>query len=216
MPKRRSRGGRRPHGEPPAVASTHEDASPETLLPIAAPVPSLPVPRVATPVAAEPIVAEPIVPSPALAQAMGAVLKESARRIAVEEAPPPAPTVPSGWLASALGAWLVLAWLLVATPAIARGPEDRPWQATVAQREASLRYGLWLARDRVDGFHRAEGRLPSFLAEAGVTDTSFTLVIEGERQYTLEGRDGPMRLSLESTMAADSFLGSSLTLLRGE
>lgn len=147
---------------------------------------------------------------------MGAVLKESARRIAVEEAPAPPPSVPSGWLAAAMGTWLVVVWLLVATPAFARGPEDRPWHATAAQREASLRYGLWLARDRVEGFHREHGRLPSFLAEAGVADTSLMLVVEGERQYTVEGRDGPVRLSLASTMAADSFLGSSLTLLRGE
>ncbi|MDX2261911.1 MAG: hypothetical protein SFU84_09480 [Gemmatimonadales bacterium] len=179
------------------------------------PPPSGSTPRT-TPSRAAPTVAEPIVPSPALAEAMGAVLKESARRIAVAEAPPPAPSVPSGWLAAALGTWLVVAWLLLATPAIARGPMDRPWQAPVAEREASLRYGLWLARDRVDGFRRENGRLPSFLAEAGVLDTSLTLVVEGERNFTLEGRDGPMRLSLASAMAADSFLGSSLRLLRGE
>jgi hypothetical protein len=216
MPKRRSGGGRRPPVQPPAVAATNDAATPETPPSAAAAVPSRAMPKVPTPSVAESRVVEPIVPSPALAEAMGAVLKESARRIAVEEAPPPAPTVPSGWLAAALGTWLVVAWLLVATPAIARGPEDRPWQPTVAQREASLRYGLWLARDRVEGFRREHGRLPSFLAEAGVADPSVTLLVEGERQYTLEGRDGPMRLSLESTMAADSFLGSSLTLLRGE
>ena len=172
--------------------------------------------RRTTPSLAAPTVAEPIVPSPALAEAMGAVLKESARRIAVAEAPPPPPSVPSGWLAAALGTWLVVAWLWLATPAIARGPMDRPWQATVTEREASLRYGLWLARDRVDGFRRQNGRLPSFLAEAGVADTSLSLVVEGERNYILEGRDGPMRLRLGSAMAADSFLGSSLRLLRGE
>lgn len=158
----------------------------------------------------------PIVPSPALAHAMGAVLKESARRVAIEEAPPPPPVVPSAWLAAALSSWLMVVWLLLATPAVARGPEDRPWQAATAQREASLRYGLWLAHDRVEGFRRDHGRLPSFLAEAGVQDSGLTLVVQGERAYTIEGRDGPMRLSLGSTMAADSFLGSSLRLLRGQ
>lgn len=160
--------------------------------------------------------AVPITPSPTLAEAMGAVFAESARRVAVAQAPPVAPSVPSGWLAAALGSWLVVAWLLLATPAIARGPEGRPWQPVAAQREASLRYGLWLARDRVEGFRRDHGRLPSFLAEAGVPDTSLTLVVEGERNYTLEGRDGPLLVSFGSTMAADSFLGSSLRMLRGE
>jgi hypothetical protein len=162
-----------------------------------------------------PVAAAPIVPSPALAEAMGAVLKESERRIAVETVPPPRAAVPSGWLAAALGTWLIVAWLLLAPPALARGPEDHPWRPTVAEREASLRYGLWLAHDRVEGFRREHGRLPSFLAEAGVEDGTLTLVVEGERDYTLEGRDGPMELHLGSAMAADSFLGSSLTLLDG-
>lgn len=147
---------------------------------------------------------------------MGAVIKESARRVAVDQAPPPPPSVPSGWLAAALGSWLVVAWLLLATPTVARGPEGQPWQPTTAQREASLRYGLWLAHDRVEGFRRDNGRLPSFLAEAGVPDTNLALVVEGERAYTIEGQDGPMRLRLGSAMAADSFLGSSLRQLRGE
>jgi hypothetical protein len=119
-------------------------------------------------------------------------------------------------LAAALGSWLVVAWLLLVTPAVARGPEGQRWQPATAEREASLRYGLWLAHDRVEGFRRDHGRLPSFLAEAGVQDSSLTLVVEGERDYTIEGRDGPLRLGFSSAMAADSFLGSSLRQLRRE
>ena len=52
------------------------------------------------------------------------------------------------------------------------------------------------------------------LGDVGVVDTSLTLVVTGRRAFRIDGRQGAMRLSLSSTMAADSFLGASLETLR--
>lgn len=155
----------------------------------------------------------PLIPSPALADAMGEVLAESQRRVVEAVVPAPA-RAPSAWVAAALGIWIVAAGLLLLRPAMVRGPVDQFWRPEPAVAEASLRYGVWLAHQRVAVFQRDKGRLPSFLAEAGVADSSLVLTVEGERRYTVEGRQGPLTLRLNSGMAADSFLGMSLVRLR--
>lgn len=156
-----------------------------------------------------------ILPSTTLADAMGEVWAETERRVVAAEAPPPPPAgAPTAWVAAALGGWIVAAGLLLFRPAFTRGPVDQPWQPEPAVAEASLRYGIWLAQHRVADFQRDKGRLPSFLAEAGVADPSLILKAEGERRYTVEGRQGDLFLQLSSAMAADSFLGTSLVSLR--
>jgi hypothetical protein len=157
----------------------------------------------------------PVVPSARLTEALGEVMAESVRRVTIAEAPPPAPKpVPSFWLATALGSWLIFAALVALQPAFARGPSDRPWRPAPQLTEASLRYGVWLARNRIEGFAKANGRLPSFIGEVGVTDPALTLVVTGERDYAVEGQDGQARVRLERAMDADSFLGSSLAALK--
>ncbi len=155
--------------------------------------------------------------SPSLAAAQDQVIAEAGRRAAERVALPAAPRrASSPLLAGALSVWLVVAALLLIRPAIVQGPVDHPWSPKPENAEASLRYGLWLADGRVQEFLRSRGRMPSFLAEAGVADTSLALVVELRTQYRLEGRDGPLELELASSMAADSFLGASRDQLRGK
>lgn len=230
MPRRSSRG--RGKSRSPRVDGAAPEPAIEAL-PVAADVPaeiappdaaSVMPPR-AIPVAPRTVVPPPpfepgaIAPSSTLSDALGEVVAQSRRRAAAESTPGSTVLasrrpVPTRWLLAALGGWLVVGWLLLAPPAIARGPADHAWAPAPALAEASLRYGLWLARARVDALVRAEGRVPARLADVGVVDTSLTLVVTGQRAYRLEGRQGPLRLSLTSTMAADSFLGSGLEQLR--
>lgn len=210
MPKRSSRGrgkGRAPRIDTPPPAETTE------IVPaVAQVIPPLPHPD-------DGVLAPAITPSPTLADAVNAVVAQSQRRASIE-AVSSGPAlgvrrpVPSQWLAAALGGWLVVALLWLVQPAIARGPTDHPWAPAPGVAEPSLRYGLWLAHARVEGFLKAHGRLPSFLEETGLADSSLTLTATGERSYVLEGRQGELRLTLTSGMAADSFLGSSLEALR--
>jgi hypothetical protein len=155
--------------------------------------------------------------SASLTEAQEQVRAQAERRAAARaELPPPPPRVSSGLLASALASWLVVAALLLLRPSVVRGPTDHPWEPSPSVSEASLRYGLWLAQGHVEAFVRTNQRMPSFRAEAGVEDRSITLTIEQGRSYHLDGTQGALQLRLTSTMAADSFLGSSLTQLRSE
>ena len=229
MPKRPSRGRSKSRGSagrrPDLPPDTGQPASPEPALaelPAPEPVPvvvPVPVVRPAPPRTWDTAPATTITPSPLLADALSAVVTRAAEqqaRDAVAQDPrvKPRQSVPSGWLSAALAGWLLVAFVLLAPPAIARGPADRPWQPPRDAAEASLRYGLWLARGRVDALVLAEGRVPPRLGDVGVVDTSLTLVVTGRRAFRIEGRQGALRLSLSSSMAADSFLGASLETLR--
>lgn len=154
-----------------------------------------------------------------LAEAHQAVLAReerrlAERRVAERRAAPPRPAPDPVWLAAASMAWLLVAFALLTPPAFMRAPAAEPFRPTPAAAESSARYGLWLARHRVDDFIAREGRLPSFLGEAGMRDPSIRLEVTGERSYRLEYATGRADLQLTDRMAADSFLGNSLSTLR--
>lgn len=150
-----------------------------------------------------------------LADAHAAVLvREAERRRALRELPPPKPRAQAGWVAAASLAWVLVALAVIAPPAALRGAMPRPFEPAPALVEPSLRYGIWLAEHRVTAFARREGRLPSFLAEAGMQDSSIALEVTGERSYRLVGTTRDRTVSFESGMSADSFVGESVTLLR--
>jgi len=122
--------------------------------------------------------------------------------------PAPLPQ-PIGWVIATVVAWAALAMLLIVPPAIGRPAKDRAFAAPPELRAASLRFGLWLARHRVDAFERTAARLPRHVGEAGVDDRTIILEPNGRRRYTLIARDGSVGLRLTSEMSADSFLGDN-------
>ena len=151
-----------------------------------------------------------------LADAHAAVLaREAERRRALRELPPPKPRAQAGWVAAASAAWVLVALALIAPPAALRGASPRPFEPEPALVEPSLRYGVWLAEQRVAAFVRREGRLPSFLGEAGMLDPAISLEVTGERTYRLVGAAGEHTVRFESGMSADSFVGTSVARLRG-
>lgn len=146
----------------------------------------------------------------ALAEAEAAVRARLAARAAE------APTGPAGvdrpWLAAALLAWGVVAVSLTGDFAAFRQvPVSRPYEAPAGLAEASLRYGAWLAQGAVERFTGREGRLPSFLAEAGVTDPVLTFEVTGERSYRLVASE-----TIVVTESSDpgTVLGDALDQLR--
>jgi hypothetical protein len=153
--------------------------------------------------------------SEALAEAQAAVLEAERRKVASARDTVRAPAIPGGWLAAAIAVWTLLLGLITFRPAIARGAEPHPFVTAPGAEEASLRFSLWLARQRVDQFVASRGRLPSFLGETGFTDSGVTLRVTGDRRYELHGSLSGLQLVLGSRMAADSFLGQSLVQLGG-
>lgn len=138
-------------------------------------------------------------------------LEEHAAAAAFPEAPT---TAPNGWLAAAMATWILFAALLLWRPSFARGPQSHPTVVPTAQREASLRYGVWLANGAVQRFIVRNSRLPSFLNEAGVSDTTIQLRVTGERSYELVGSEGDASVTLASGASADLFLGESVRALQ--
>jgi hypothetical protein len=128
--------------------------------------------------------------------------------------PAPPPPRPIGWMISAGGSWLLVVLFVLFPPPFAHAPASKSFSPPAELRSASLRFGLWLARQRVDAFSRTAARVPGYAGEAGVDDPTILIESTGNRRYTLNGRDGAVRLQLTSEMAADSFLGESITLLR--
>ena len=126
--------------------------------------------------------------------------------------PAPSPR-PVGWIIATVVSWAMLIILLFVPTAIARTPESRSFTAPPELRAASLRFGLWLARHRVEAFARTAARLPSHVGEAGVDDRTILLEPNGRHRYTLTARDGSVGLRLTSEMSVDSFLGGSLAEL---
>jgi hypothetical protein len=155
-----------------------------------------------------------------LSEAHRAVLDREERRLAERrqasrQARPVRPVPDPGWLAAASISWVLVVMALLFPPAFLRSPAPAPFAPEAVSAEASLRYGMWLARHRVDDFASRAGRLPSFLGETGTRDASITLTVTGEHSYELRGRDGAMELVLTGRMAADSFVGGSLARLTG-
>lgn len=129
--------------------------------------------------------------------------------------PEPPRTAHSGWLATALVTWITVAALLAFNPPLVSGPVAHAFVTAPAQREASLRYGIWLANGAVQRFIARSNRLPSFLGETGYSDRTIQMRVTGSRSYELVGTEGETALTLPSNVPADAFLGESVRTLRG-
>ena len=110
--------------------------------------------------------------------------------------------------------WAVIGWIWLAQPAALFGPAG-PAAASPAEREARLRFGMYLQHQEIVAFMADSGRLPHSLEEAAIDPSEhIRWEFDAQGEWTLEGTDGELRLRLTEGMAADSFLGSSLTILR--
>jgi hypothetical protein len=105
-------------------------------------------------------------------------------------------------------AWGVLAWLWIARPAMIFGAGRTAKAMTESERDAFVRYSLYLEKARVEDFRRLNGRLPTSLAEAGPTEDGVTLATTSDG-YVLEGTASGTTLRLTERMNADSFLGDA-------
>lgn len=110
--------------------------------------------------------------------------------------------------------WAVLAWIWTARPAAIFSSRAAARPVSAAQREASLRYAIYLQRHEIADYARQHGRLPATLVEVEL-DPSAGLVLEhGEGGgWAVVGTQGEVALRLTDRMNADSFLGSSLITL---
>jgi hypothetical protein len=110
--------------------------------------------------------------------------------------------------------WLLIVWIWVARPGFLFGTKAQAFDA--AYREASLRYSLYLQRGRIDRHVAEFGSLPATLKATNQPVESDMIYVPSGSGYTLIGRDSTLELQLTSRMSVDSFLGSSLDVLRSK
>ena len=108
--------------------------------------------------------------------------------------------------------WVLLGWLWITKPPAIFGAKPLA-ERSPALAEASMRYALYLQRTQVEDHRRQSGRLPSTLAAMDHVESGVTYGLIGGG-YVLEGFANGSLLRLTNSMAADSFLGSSVNLLR--
>lgn len=109
-------------------------------------------------------------------------------------------------------AWAFVAYVWIARPAfLFEGPT--PTETTASQREARLRYAVYLQRGRVAAYRTEHGRLPETLREAGPVEEGVEYERTSDSSYTVFGTVDGTVLRLSDRMSADSFLGDALRRL---
>lgn len=110
--------------------------------------------------------------------------------------------------------WAVLGWIWIARPAAIFNSGQAAPAVSAEQREARLRYAIYLQRHEIAAFLRQNGRLPATLADAEL-DRSAGLRLEfgADGGWAVVGDHDGTPLRLTDRMDADSFLGNSLTIL---
>lgn len=138
-------------------------------------------------------------------QAATAESARAARRVRPRKNPP-------ALIVVAVVAWGVLGWLWIARPAWIFGSGVSAPAMSAGERDAHVRYGLYLQHTRVERFREQKGRLPTSLAEAGLVDTGLIFATTSGG-YVLEAMAGAATLRLTERMNADSFLGNAVARL---
>lgn len=103
-----------------------------------------------------------------------------------------------GWLGYT---WLARpTWLFAPDQAVARTP---------AEQEATLRFGMYLERERVLDYRDLNHRLPLNLGEAGDIEQGVDYNITGDSSFVLTGTSGRSSLMLSSSDNVLGFLAST-------
>jgi hypothetical protein len=99
--------------------------------------------------------------------------------------------------------WLGYTWLF--KPAWLFAP-DQSIAQTPAEREATLRFGMYLESERVRDYFDANRRLPMDLGEAGDLEQGVDYSISGDSSFVLTGTLGTATLRLSSDDDVQEFL----------
>ena len=115
----------------------------------------------------------------------------------------------------AVAAALCLAFAVysyVARPDFIFGPD--PAAAPAAQREAELRFGMYLLAQRLEQYRQQRGRLPENLDYLDESYTGITYRILTDSVFELRSVVDSAAIVFTSDQPVDAFLGSSINLVR--
>jgi hypothetical protein len=110
-----------------------------------------------------------------------------------------------------LGLALAIALVLAFAPPawILPPPQPRP---TAAEREASIRFSIFLQAQQIEHFRGSRGRLPATLEEAGQPLPGVAYLVNSGSTYQLRSTQD-QAISYSSTDSLYVFLGASMTQL---
>ena len=101
--------------------------------------------------------------------------------------------------------WGALAYTWLAKPEWLF-PGDQAGTLTASQRDARLRFALYLERERVLDFRATHRRLPASLAEAGDVEAGVEYAVSGESTFVVSALVGDSLLTLNESESADLLL----------
>jgi hypothetical protein len=117
-----------------------------------------------------------------------------------------------GLLLFIVAAWGFIGYAWVARPAFVFGGAPSA-DLSASQREAKMRYAIYLQRARVDAYRATTGRLPESLRDVGAVEAGVQYERTTEASYEVSGSVDGTVLRLTDRMSADSFLGDALRQL---
>ncbi len=110
--------------------------------------------------------------------------------------------------------WALIGYIWLAEPAFVFGPAAAA-EIPLPEREARLRFGMYLQHQEIIAFTDDSGRLPHSLDELELDAVDgVRLEFDPQGAWALVGTNGELSLRLTESMSADSFLGTSLLILQ--
>lgn len=117
-----------------------------------------------------------------------------------------------GLLLFIVAAWAFIAYIWIARPAFVFQDQAAAPQ-TPDQREARMRYAIYLQRGRVAAYLAEHHRLPESLRETGNVESGVEYERLTDNSYDVFGTVDGTLLRLNDRMSADSFLGDAIRRL---
>ncbi len=135
----------------------------------------------------------------------GVVNREREKAIESRRSLPVARRTHVAVLVVCLLSWGALVYTWLAKPAWLF-PADPAASLTPGEREARLRFGMYLERERVLEFRATHHRLPASLAEAGDVEAGIEYAVRGDSTFVVSAMAGDILLTLDESQSADELL----------
>lgn len=116
-------------------------------------------------------------------------------------------------IAISVPALLFCVFSLVFTPEFIWGPTTVA--LAPAERDANLRFTMFLLAQRIRSYRAANGRLPASLEAVGESPTGIAYAVVSDTVFQLTGEEAGQQLVLRSDAPASEFLGDAARRLRG-